>query len=505
MTNYSQKTIIKNTVMLYLRMIVIMLVTLYTSRVVLNTLGVIDYGIYNLVGSVVISLTFAQNALMSSTQRFLSFELGKNDTTGVNKVFNTSLSVLFILAAIVVLLLETFGLWFLNNILTYPGERSSAANVAYQFCIITFVLNFLRIPYNAIIIAYEKMSIFAFFSVLEAFFKLGIIFLLLYLSYDKLVLYSFLFAVITLVINLCYVFYCRLTLKEACLLTFKRDRSLTKEITAFSGWTLLGGITGMAANEGPGFFMNHFIGVHLNAAMGIAKQVGNAVYSFSSSFQTAFNPQIVKLYSGDEKRELYSLVFRTSKLSFALVWLISLPIILCSKTLFALWLIEIPDYSIIFSIMLILVQVVSSLGSPLWMLAHAIGNISRYQIVISVLNISILPISWIVFILRYEPFWILAILVFLHITILVFRIDYLKKRIKFPSIDFYKKVIVKCLAVVIISFIPPIVIKLFVFTIWGDFVVAIIALITVIAVFYYIGLNESERQIMIKWVKNRIN
>ena len=500
----SQRTIYKNTVMLYIRMAVIMAVSLYTSRVVLSTLGIIDYGIYNLVGSVVVSLAFVSNSLMSSTQRYLSFQMGKRSVEGTRKVFNTSLMIHVAFAVVVVILLETIGLWVLNNVLTIPEERISAANVAYQLSIITFCINFLRIPYNATIIAEERMTVFAVFSIAEAMLKLGIVFLLVIGNFDRLIYYCVLLAIVTFLINVMYVVYCHLQFKEVCKLTLHFDRALTRDMMSFSGWTLFGGLTGVATSEGPGYFMNYFIGVQLNAAMGIAKQVGNAVYSFASSFQTAFNPQIVKLYSANEQEQLKSLVFRSSKLSYALINMIALPIILCAPRLFNLWLVEVPDYAIIFSILLMLSQMVSALSSPLWMLAHAAGNIKKYQLTIGIINLLILPVSWVVLFLGFEPYWILVFLVFLNVIILVFRVSYLRQTVEFPSKDYYKNVVLKCFVVTILSSLLPIAIKLCVSTIWGDCVVIILSIVSVAFTFYLIGLSQIERQIIVSWITDKI-
>ncbi len=494
----------KNAVMLYIRMAVIMLVTLYTSRVILQALGVIDYGIYNLVGSVVVSLSFVSNSLMSSTQRYLSFELGCDNQPGVSKVFNTSMIIHLVMVIIVVVLLETIGLWFLNNILSIPEDRVQAANIAYQLSILTFCFNFLRIPYNAAIIAYERMSIFAILSIVEAIFKLAIVFLLVAMEYDRLVLYCILLAVVTLLINLCYIFYCNYCFRDTCRLSFKRDKALTKDMARFSGWTLLGGLTGMATNEGPGYFMNYFIGVQMNAAMGIAKQVGNAVYSFASSFQTAFNPQIVKLYSSDEKKKLYSLVFRSSKISFALIFIMALPITLCAPTIFKLWLVNVPDYSISFSILLLFSQLIAALGSPLWMLAHAAGNIKTYQVIISIINLLILPASWIFLHFGHEPYWILAFLVILNVMILVFRISYLHKRISFPEIEFYSKVVLRSIFVSIVSIIIPLILRHITSSLGGDIIIVIVSIISVLVSFYCLGLEKSEKEIAISWIKSKL-
>lgn len=500
----NQKRIIKNTVMLYIRMAVIMLVTLFTTRVVLDVLGETDYGIYTIVGSVVVSLVFIQNTLISSTQRFISYELGRGEEGRPNEVFSMSLNIHLIFMAAVVLLLETIGLWFLNSVLNIPADRMYAANVVYQLTIATFCVNLYRIPYNATIISQENMDIYAILSIAEAILKLAIVYALLVLSYDKLITYSVLVFAVTLIINLMYITYCKKKFPSICSYRLIKDRKLFKEMSGFLGWNLLGGVTGVATNEGPNYFMNAFLGVRINAAMGIAKQVSSAVYQFTSNFQMAFNPQIVKSYAAGDKEALFDLIYKSSAVSFYLMFIIAFPFILCSDVIFNLWLVEVPEYAIEFCILMMLSQLVAALSSPLWMVAHAIGNIKNYQICISTINLLIIPISWGVLYFKYSPLCILAFLILINVLVFVYRLLYLRSKIAFPCFDFFKKVIWKCIYQLILIVPLPILLTIFIPDTLGSILAAAISLIISIVVFLYVGLTKEYRNSLWIKIKNRI-
>ena len=439
--------ILKNTVMLYIRMAVIMLVSLYTSRVVLDALGIQDYGIYNIVGGVVISLSFISNSLVSSTQRFLSYEIGLKEKGDVSKVFSMSLNIHFIYLIITLILFETIGLYLLNNILSIPNDRLYAANCVYQFSVFTFCSNLVRIPYNAMIISFEEMKIYAILSVIEAILRLFVVLILIWFP-DKLIAYGILMFVVTMISNLCYVFYCRIKFRTDCSYYYNYNPTLFRRMIGFSGWNLVGGATGMAVNEGPNYFMNIFLGVTVNASMGIAKQVSAAVYTFTSNFQTAFNPMIVKTYAQNNYNYLCNLIIKTSQLSYYLLLVFAIPIVIFSSDIFQIWLVEVPEYAVSFSILLIISQLISALGSPMWMAVHAIGNIRNYQLTISFINLLILPISWYLLSNGFHPNYVLAALILLNILILIYRVWYLNNHITFPIIV-YIKTLYKC---VIVSF-----------------------------------------------------
>lgn len=501
-----QKTIAKNTIFLYLRMFVVMFVSFYTSRVVLDKLGVDDYGIYNIVGSVVISFAFVKNALQSASQRFLSFSKGQKDDD-CSKVFTTSMNIHLFIILVVVILLETVGLWFLNNVINIPADRMSAANIVYQCSILTFCASLVQVPYTSLIVSNEKMSIYAYISIIEVVLKLVIVFALsISDSIDKLVLYGALMLLVTYVQVLITASYCRKVLKDDSKYLKYWNKGLFKEILSFSVWNLIGGLSGMACAEGPNYFMNFYLGVKVNAAMGIAKQVSNVVYGFSSNFQNAFNPQIVKAYASDEKDYLFDLIFRTSKMSFILIYIIAAPLIVCCNEVLNIWLTVVPAYTGTFCICILLSQIVSAISSPFWMAAHAIGNIKVYQLVLAVINITLIPVSWFVLHFGYEPHYILIYQIIMNFIVLVYRVRYLSQKVSFPSLQYYREVVGRCIFIIPALTFPLIYLlheRLDGFM--GVVVTSVFAVAVIIPAFLYLGLNGKERTIVISFLMNRIN
>lgn len=499
-----QKRIAKNTVMLYIRMIVIMIVTLYTTRVVLNVLGETDYGIYNIVGSVVVSMVFIQNALMSATQRFLSYEMGLGDSGNVAHVFSSSLNLHLKFLAIIFVLLETVGIWFLNSVLNIPSERLFAANIVYQFSILTFCSNLFRIPFNAIIISHESMNIYAVLSIIEAILKLSIVIALKYLFSDKLIAYGILVFTITLAINLIYISYCRRNYGNEAVLNIKGDKMIIKQLRGFLGWNLLGGVTSVATHEGPNYFMNYYLGVTVNAAMGIAKQVSSAVYQFTSNFQAAFNPQIVKSYASNDKEYLFNLINKTSQLSFYLLFIFAFPIILCSDFIFNLWLVEVPEYTVIFCVLMILSQLIAAISSPLWMVAHATGDIKQYQIVMSIINLMVIPASYVVLRFQYPVYFILAFQVFLNILVYAYRLWFAKVRIGLPLKKYMRDVVFKCFYLTVLVVPIPTILSFWAEGIWQYILLIMVSFIISVVVIYLKGLDYDSRMAIMLFVKKRL-
>ena len=496
--------IAKNTMMLYIRMIIIMIVSLYTTRIVLSVLGEIDYGIYNIVGSVVVSMIFIQNSLMSATQRFFSFEIGRKDRRCISKVFSASMILHLRFLLLILLILETVGLGSLNFILDIPSERMWAANIVFQLSVLTFALNLLRIPFNSIIISYESMNIYALFSIIEAFFRLFVIVMIKYFVFDKLILYGVLILGITLITNILYISYCRRNYPNDIRFYCKVDKSEVKKMRGFLGWNLLGGFTGVLVGEGPNYLMNYYLGVAINASMGIAKQVSSAVYQFTANFQTAFNPQIVKAYAADEKVTLFNLINKTSLLSFYLLFIIALPIILCSDFLFNIWLIDVPRYTVIFCILIIIGQFMSALGSPLWMVAHATGDIKNYQISISIINLLIIPASYIILKYGFEPYYVIAFQVLLSAATFTYRLWFAWHKLEFPIRRYAHEVLLKCVVLLIIIVPLPLFLSFNATTMWDNIILAIVSVvISGLAIFYY-GMNKETRYELIKFVHQKL-
>ena len=338
----NNKRIAKNTLYLYFRMLLIMGVTLYTSRIVLNALGVEDFGIYNIVGGVVILFSFINNALSSATQRFLNFEIGRGDVLGTKRVFSMSLTIHLFVALFVVLLAETVGLWFLNTQMNIPTERMAAANLVYQFSILTVCISFVQIPYYASVVAYEKMSFFAYIAIIEVILKLLIVVLLIYVGFDKLRLYSILTFLVAVLVFVCYKYYCNTRL-DLSRYKYFWDKILFSKLLNFSGWMLFGAAAGVSATQGVNILLNIFYGVTVNAAMGISTQVNSAVNKFVSNFQTAFMPQITKLYAIGDFEHLRKLIGQSSRFSFLLLFALACPLMLNIDFVLKLWLKTVPE------------------------------------------------------------------------------------------------------------------------------------------------------------------
>lgn len=428
-----------------------MLVSLYTVRVVLNTLGAEDYGIFNVVAGVVVLFSFVNNAMATSVQRFLNFYLGKNDTEKTRNVYSASLVIHGVTCLIFVVLAETVGLWFVNAKLNIPTGRSNAAFWCYQAAVITTLANIMRVPYNAVIIAYEKMSFFVGLSIVETVLKLAVVFLLKVSNFDKLIFYSFLLAAVSFIILAIYKFYCNKNFEIA---HYKKvqDKGLRKELVSFSGWSLFGAVANVANSQGTNIVLNIFTNVTVNAAMGIANQVNAAVYSFVSNFQTAFNPQLVKNYAAGEKKELNQLIFRASKFSFLLLWLIVLPLSLNLETVLTLWLKNVPDYSVGFVQLILVCSLVDCMTYSIAVAVQASGNIKFYQIIISCFIFANLPLSILFLFLGMSPYSVLFIRFFLCLLILVFRVVYLTFSQSFPVRNFIFQVLLKCAFIVAVSF-----------------------------------------------------
>ena len=494
------KRIAKNTLMLYFRQILIMIVSLYTVRVVLNTLGAEDYGIYNVVAGVVILFSFVNNAMATSTQRFLNFNLGKEDTEKTQQTYSASLLIHIGIALIFVILAETVGLWFVNTKLNIPQERHSAAMWCYQFSIITTVFNILRVPYNAVIIAYEKMSFFAWVSIVEAVLKLLVVYLLIISPLDKLVAYVILLTLVSIIILFCYKIYCN---KKFVTAHYKKvtDYSLVKEILGFSGWSLFGATANVANNQGTNIVLNMFTNVTVNAAMGIANQVNNAVYSFVSNFQTAFKPQLVKSYAAGEKEEFNNLIIRSAKFSFFLLWFIVLPLTLNLDFVLQIWLKTVPEYSIGFVKLILLYSLFESINGPLWLAVQATGKIKKYQIIVSCLIFSNLPLSIIAFSLGANPYWVLLIRIILECFITMFRLLYLNKTQKFSVISYVKNVMIPVLIVMIVSFIITSLLSSCFSGIVFFFGSCVISVIVNMLLVCLVGINKNERKIIVNFFK----
>lgn len=506
-TSENNKRIAKNTMFLYIRMAVIMLVQLYTSRVILQTLGVEDYGIYNIVGAVVVSLSFITGPLSSATQRFLSFELGKKNTERIKDIFSMSLMVYAILSLLVLILAETIGLWFLNNKMEIPPERLYAANWVFQCSILTFIINILNTPFNSAIIAYEKMSFYAYISIFEALARLAVVYFLLLTSSDKLIVYGILIVAVTLSVTTLYKFYCKKQLKDIKTHRVK-DKQLLKQLLSFSGWSLFGAVANMSADQGLNLLLNLFFGVTVNAAMGVANQVSAAVNQFVTNFQTAFRPQIVKSYAEGNMEALHLLICRSSKFSFLLLFMVVCPVYFNIDYILQLWLgANVPQYTADFCRLILVYALIESLSAPLWMTVQATGKIKKYQLCISSLISTNIVLSYLL--LKYtssSPEIVLYIKCFMGFIYLSTRVYFMKIKISLSVYLFLRQVI---MPITLISATSITALNLLYSTFNQIHISIILTSASFICLYalllYALALNKDERRKISSYIKNKLS
>lgn len=497
------KRIAKNTLFLYVRMFFIMAVTLYTSRVILKTLGVEDFGLYNVVAGIVVMFSFLNGAMITSTQRFLNYELGKGNIQEVAKIFSMSITAHFLIALGVIILSESIGLWFLNTQMNIPPNRIGAANWIYQFAVIVACIQIIRSPYNACIIAYERMSFYAYVSIVEVVLKLLTVYIVLFFKGDKLIIYAILLAIVTLLVLYLYKFYCNKHFSISCY-HFFWNKELFLKLMSFSGWSLFGSVANVGVQHGLNVLLNIFCGVTINAAMGIANQVSAAVNSFIINFQTAFNPQIVKLYASKDYTGFMKLIFRTSKYSYFLLLFISVPLYLCCPFVLQQWLSQVPDYTVPFCRLMILFALFDALSGPLWMSVQATGKIRSYQMLMGGLILMNLPLSWLVLYKGISPEFVLVIRVLINILTYFIRIIYLQMKLDFSSVKYIKEVIVSSSFVTLLSLPIPLWVSVSISG-WSAFLLTIcLSSLCLLFWIYVIGLKKSEKIFLKVLILNKI-
>lgn len=451
MEKSDNKRIAKNAILLYVRMFVLMILNLYISRVVLQYLGVEDYGIYGIVGSVVVLFSCLNSTLSNACSRFLSFEIGEKDLTSVKKVFKASINIHLGLIIVILILAETVGVYVLHHVLTIPQDRLYAANWCFQFTILTFCANIIRIPYNASIISSEHMDFYAYLSVADVMVKLGAIWLLFLLKYDRLIAYSAIMALVAIVISFSYYLYCHLRINYAHYSSLKINNDLYRKILSFSGWSLFSGVANVGSNTGVNMVLNVFCGVTVNAAVAIANQVSNALYQFVSNLQTAFMPQIIKSYAAKEYTSSHILVFRACRFSFLLFWWVTMPVIIAIHRILYLWLGVVPEYATSFTVFIICYLLIDALFNPICVYIDATGRIKANQVVTGILILSNLPIAYFLLFNGCVPtsVWIARIVI--NLICNTFRLSYLGSRLDFPVIGFFKETLLPIPLVVLFS------------------------------------------------------
>ena len=507
MVENNNKRVAKNTLFLYFRMILIMLVTLYTSRVILSQLGISDYGIYNVVGGVVTMFAFLNNCMATSTQRFLTFELGRGDMKRLRDVFAVSLNIHLIIALIVVLLAETIGLWFVNNKLVIPADRIGAANWVYQFAILSFCVNIIQVPYNAVLIAHEKMNVYAYISIIEVGLKLGIVYLLVVFPLDKLIVYAILLFCVQLIVRCIYQLYCRKHYQESRFRLFW-DKDLYLQMSGFAGWNLFGSIAWLLRDQGVNIILNLFFGPVINAARGVATQVSSAVMGFISNFQVALNPQITKNYANDNLQEMEKLTYLGIKFSFIILFLLAFPLALNIDYVLQLWLEEVPEYTGLFVTLILIDALCGSLfGVPLMTSLSATGKIRNYQVTVSLVILFIVPAGYLSLKMGYDAASVFYISIIFTLLSGFVRFLFCRSLIGYSMRRLASKVLMPVFFMVAVALPVPIILK---FEVWpaNDFTSFMLTVTTAVAVSilsaWYIVMRKRERSVIVSMIQKRI-
>ena len=499
--NHRGTRIAKNTLMLYIRMFALMLVGLYTSRVVLASLGENDFGIYNVVGGVVSMFTVISGALNSAIQRFITFELGKGTHAQETKVYSTAVIIQFALALIIVALAEPIGLWFIDNKMTIDPSRIPAARLVLHFSLLAFVVNLMSVPQMASITAHERMSAYAWIGIMDGLFRLGVALLIAHSSADRLVMYAALMAGVVLTVRLAYIIYCRVNLPD-CRFRLIFDRNLLKEMFSFAGWNFIGVTSGVLRDHGGNILVNLFSAPAVNAARGVAVQLNGAVQGFVTNFMTAVNPQITKSYASGDNEYMFALVRRSSRLSFCLLYLIALPVIFNADYLLGLWLREVPAHAPLFVQLFLIFALSESMSNPMITAMLATGDIRRYQLVVGGLQLLNLPVSYVFLKLGAMPEATVIVAVAISHVCMWARLIMLNKATGFPILPFVSDVYVTLLMKVVCgTLVFPLLVNMvkpdgFV----GFAVSAGTCAIVTLLVIWLLGLEPEERQ----WVKDKL-
>lgn len=505
MTGHSEnnRRIAKNTVFLYFRMLLLMFLGFFTSRVTLDKLGAEDYGIYSLVAGVIVLFQFFNNAMTSACQRYLTYAIGEENEEKIKKVFSINIRNYAMLSVVVFILCETVGMVLLKTYLNIPEGKIFAAQMVLHISSISTVVSMLRIPFNGAIIAEERMSFFAYTGILDGILKLLIVYVISIGEFDKLVLYAALNFLLCILQTIIYIVYCKMNFSFITLKKYK-DKELLKGILSFSGWNIMGSAATVLSNQGMSVVFNHFNGVLINAAMGIANQVNNAVYGFLGNFQTAFNPQIVKSYAQNDKEYLFDLINKSSKYSFFLLYFIVQPLVINLGFVLKLWLKDVPVYSYEFIIVFMAFELIDALAGPLWMLNEAEGNIKLYQLVGGVTGLLTLPVAYVILSLGGKPYWALSVRAFQNLGFSFYRFFNLRKRTGFMIRNYLKAVYLRVAICAMPSFAITMIVHHNTQGLFRFLASCAVSCVSLGAMYFFAGITKSERETLTSFIKRKI-
>lgn len=504
MSQSDNRRIARNTLLLYFRMFITTIVGLYTSRVVLKTLGVSDYGIYNVVGGIITMASFLNAAMVAASQRFLSYELGKGDEERLSRVFCTSINIHAAICFVAFVIAETVGLWFLNARLNIPDGRMVAANCVYQASIISFMINVMSVPYNSAIVAHEKMSAFAYISILDVILKLLIVYLLLLFPFDKLIVYSILMVCVVGLIRVCYTVYCKRHFME-CSYRFILDVPLFKEMFSFAGWSILGNLGFSFKDQLSNIILNLFYGTPVNAARGIGMQVTAHVTTFAHSFTMALNPQITKQYAAGNLEGSRRLVYAGSRYTFYLLTLVAIPVVINIDYILRLWLGIVPDYTSQFVILSIITSLIYAMSECVTKAIQATGRIKWFQIGISAIMLSELPVAWILMEMGCPPHAVMWPALLTYSLAVVFRFWLIHNYVPgYHFCEYLSQVVLRCTVVFVACAALCYLLCRFQINLLGLLLSVLSCLAVSSVVIVTLGMYKSERKIMLSQIANRL-
>ena len=482
-------------------MLFLMFINLYASRVILEALGVEDYGVYNVVGGFVAMFSIISSPLTSACSRFLNFEMGKGIPDRIRVVFSTSLSVHILLAVLIAILCEVIGVWYLNNYMVLPAGRLVAATFCFHFSVFNFCTNLITIPYNAAIIAHERMKVFAYVSLFEGIAKLLVCFLIMVTPFDRLVFYGFLLLIIQLCVRATYQFYCKKNFVE-CSYSFVIDRVLITQMFTYTSWQFLGHTSRVLKTQGVDLLLNSFFGPVLNAAKGVANQVQGTVEGFAYNFMVAMNPQITQSYAEGDYKYMFKLVFNGSRYAFYMLLILSLPIIINADFILSIWLKQVPKYTVIFVQLTLVCTLITSLSNTLITAMNATGNIKYYQMAVGGILLMNLPLCYLFLYFGFNAIIVMIVAIFTELLSLFVRLIMVSRSISsFNMIEYSQKVIFRCFTIAFISAVLPVCLKIILdYSIFSSLTNIVMSfLICSLAIFYW-GCSNKERKLVISKV-----
>lgn len=497
------KRIAKNTLILYFRMGITLIVSLYTSRIVLAALGVEDYGIYNVVGGVVALLNIISGSMTAATGRFLSYELGRGQDNQLSETFSTLLNVHILIGVVVLFLGEIFGLWFVENKLNIPPDRLDAAFWVLQFSLLSFFFTVVNVPYSASVVSHEEMGVFAYISIFEVIAKLAVAFILVHTPFDRLIVYALLLAAVSIITQFVYYIYCRKF--DECRFRIVFNTSLIKTIVSFIGWAFLGNASVVIKNQGVTVLLNMFFGPVVNAAQGVANQVESISNRFVYSYMMAANPQIIKLYSADEKPLMHNLIFRSSKFSAFLLLLLLSPVVLNIDLLLGLWLKEVPDHSSAFVVLTLIYAFLDTLTAPLVTGVLSTAKIKRYELLITFSYLMMVAVIYACFKLGMAPEIAFVVSILCKLVVLFILLFESNKLYDLPLKSYLIKVIVPVCLPLIAPVGVYVGLKILVLTETGRFLISsVVVTLLLVSIIWLAGLEESERDFIKHTISTKV-